>query len=141
MTIKTIIKPIDVQVESLTNNEKFTAPLNAYQDLESTTRKSLYGKAKMIKGFSFVALTSYMSPIMVVDDDGHITIDKEYYDYTITTRRHTREFLKHLLSIGYLKSDVDRDDDHAVTEKANQILAQTDDAFYNSSNTQKEQLA
>lgn len=119
----------NITKDTLTGNEKFQVPLNNYEDLESTTRKSLYGKAKIVRGFSFIALTSYQRPIMIIDDDGNITVDSQYYNFSVTTIRHEREFVKHALAIGYIKPNDGcdyRNDDTVTTKTANQILREID---------------
>lgn len=68
------------------------------QDLETRydARASFYGKAYTLetRDNTLLILYSYDRPIMIIKDLNKYFINKEYYNYSKTTLRHLKEFIR-----------------------------------------------
>lgn len=56
------------------------------------SRKSFYGKAKVVTEGNLISLYSYDRLIETLDMESGELTKTEYYNYSVTTRRHQREF-------------------------------------------------
>lgn len=104
--LNTTTNNLTIKTAHLDTDTRFTVPMTAYHDLPASNQKSYYGKAKVIFKDNYLALASYMSPVIIIDQFNHITVDPDHHDTSKTTHKHELDFIKYAQDHGYLDTNL-----------------------------------